>query len=151
MTNEPIKQETAAARQKAQKQAILEQLRQLPIIQLACQKADVSRPTLYRMRNSDEKFRADIEEAIAEGVAFVNDMSESQLIALIKNRNFPALQLWLRTHHASYTNKIEIKAEVQHLAPLTPEKEALIERGIRLMARPSPEAPGGSPKDKNNK
>lgn len=59
MAKEPTKQETAAARQEAQKQAMLEQLRRIPIIQVACEKAGVSRPTLYRMRSADEKFRAD--------------------------------------------------------------------------------------------
>ena len=66
----------------------LDQLKKFPIVQLACEKAKISRNSIYRWRREDETFAKDMDDAITEGEAMVNDMSESQLIQLIKEKNF---------------------------------------------------------------
>ncbi len=47
--------------------------------------------------------------AIAEGVAFVNDMSESQLMTLIKQGNLGAVRLWLTHNHERYTKRVKVE------------------------------------------
>ncbi len=87
--------------------SIIVALKEMPIVQVACKKVGVGRTTYYRWREN-KKFAREADTAIAEGEAFITDMSESQLISLIRDRNFQALQLWLRHHHPKYTNKVEV-------------------------------------------
>jgi hypothetical protein len=146
MDKEIIK-ETVAARQETQKQAVLDQLRQIPIVQVACQRASVSRPTFYRLRAEDEKFKTAIEEAIAEGILLINDMSETQLITMIKEKNFSAIHLWLRVHNPRYANKLEIKGRIVHAAKeLSPEDKQLVAEALRA-AMPREKRPEKSPEE----
>ena len=89
------------------KNSLIEQLKEMPILQFACKKIGVSRTSYYRWR-TDPEFAKEADAAIAEGEALITDLSESQLIALIRDRNFQALQLWLRHHHPKYSQKLEI-------------------------------------------
>lgn len=115
------------------KAALLEQFRKMPILQIALERASISRSTYYHWRDEDEQFRKDADSAIAEGEALVTDMSESQLISLIKDKHFPAVQLWLRQHHPKYTNKVELSGRLTiEDEPLTPEQEALITQALEL-------------------
>ena len=68
------------------KELVLEQLRKIPIITVACEKVGVGKSTIYRWRDEDKKFAKDLEEALVEGESLVNDMSESQLISLLTSR-----------------------------------------------------------------
>jgi hypothetical protein len=148
MANKSIVRQTATARQEAQKEAVLQQLRQVPVIEVACQRAGVSRPTLYRMRAQDEKFRADIGEAIAEGVAYINDLSETALIGLIKDKNFGAVKYWLQVHEPKYARKMEMSATVTvDDRTLTDEDRRLIGEAAQA-ALPTPPADDGENDDK---
>ena len=115
------------------KKAVLEQLAKLPIVQVACQKAGICRATYYRWRIEDKQFIEDADEAIEEGVQMINDLSESQLIAAIKNQNFSAVRFWLQNRHRAYTNKVEVfdqgKRETQEL---TDEQKKIVEEALRL-------------------
>lgn len=124
---------TIQERQLREKDKILEQLKKMPIIQVACERSNVSRGTFYRWQNEDKEFAKAADRAIAEGEAFITDMSESQLISLIRDKNFPAIQLWLRHHHPIYANKLEITGHLKHSKEeLTPEEKALIRKALKL-------------------
>jgi hypothetical protein len=115
------------------KNKIIEQLRKMPIIQIACERSGIGRTTYYRWREEDADFRKAADQAIAEGEALITDMSESQLISLIRDKHFQAVQLWLRQHHPKYSNKIELFGNLKvDEEPLTPEQEALIKEALRL-------------------
>ena len=115
------------------KNLILERLRKTPIIQIACEKSGISRATYYRWRAEDENFKKASDDAISEGEALITDMSESQLVSLIHDRNFQAIHLWLKHHHPKYTNHLEISGEITHLQKeLTEEERQLVERALRL-------------------
>lgn len=119
-------------RQQEQKKQIVDQLRKIPIIQIACEKNGVARATYYRWIAEDETFASGTEEAIREGTAFINDMAESQLITLIKDQNYPAIAFWLRNRHKAYADKLRIDAAVTvKQQKLTPEQSALMAEGIR--------------------
>jgi len=115
------------------KETILKELKEMPIIQFACKKTGVSRATYYRWRRESKKFAKEADEALAEGEAFITDMSESQLVQMIRDRNFQAIQLWLRHHHPKYTNKVEFTGSLNvKEEPLTPDQEKLVEKALKL-------------------
>ena len=90
----------------------LAELEKLPIIQVACKKVGVSRNSIYRWRKEDFDFAEKMDESIDKGIDFINDMSENQLLTLIKEKKFPAIRLWLAHHHPRYMKKEkEIKIE----------------------------------------
>lgn len=107
----------------------LGELRKVPIVQVACEKTGVSRNTVYRWKREDKQFAAEFDEALAEGVNYVNDMSESQLLQLIKDQNFSAVRFWLNKRHPAYKEKVEVinKHEVVELSDSQKEtiKQAL--------------------------
>jgi len=114
------------------KNLLIEQLKEIPLIQFSCKKVGVSRASYYRWRK-DPKFAKEADAAITEGEALITDMSESQLISMIRDRNFQAVQLWLRHHHPSYANKVEISGRLTHSdEELTPEQMALVKTALRL-------------------
>ena len=127
------------------KNSLIEQLKEMPILQFACKKVGASRASYYRWRR-DPEFAKATDAAIAEGEALITDMSESQLISLIRDKNFAAIQLWLRHHHPKYGQKVEITANFQSQQDeLTPEQEAVVREALRLASLLPEERP-----EKNN-
>jgi len=115
------------------KDEILEQLRKIPIVQVACEKICISRNSVYRWRQEDENFREEMEVALTEGEALVNDMSESQLLTLIKEKSWPSISFWLRHRHPKYKDKIEITGHLtRERQEPTGEEKRLIEEALRL-------------------
>lgn len=104
----------------------LDQLRKIPIVQVSCEKVGVSRNSVYRWRKEDPEFAKAMDEALAEGEAMVNDMSEGQLLSLIREKNFPAISFWLRKRNPRFRDKLEVTGQIEHIEELSPEqKEAL--------------------------
>jgi len=133
MTNNFKKDKTIKDRQSKKKELILEHLQKMPILQIATERAGISRASFYRWREQDENFKKAADEAIIEGEALVTDMSESQLISLIRDKNFAAIQLWLKQHHPKYATKIEVMAQIKKSdEQLTPEQEKIVKEALRL-------------------
>ncbi len=128
-------------RQTKEKELILEQLKRFPIVQFACEKSGLARATFYRLRNNDPDFKKAVEEAITEGIAFITDMSEGQLITLIKEKSWPAISFWLRANHPRYSNKIELTAKIRPEEVLTDQQKQLIQKALSLAVLPKPNAP----------
>lgn len=132
MANNRKKENTIAVRQAALQERLLEQFRKMPIVQVACQAVGISRATYYRWRDESPEFATCADRALSDGEALINDMSESQLTSLIREKNLPAITFWLRHHHPSYTNRLEITAKPQAQDELTPEQEAAVREALRL-------------------
>lgn len=116
-----------------EKKLLLESLRQMPVVEIACKKTGVSRATFYRWKKEDKEFSKSVEVALIEGEHLISDMSESQLISLIKDRNFSSIQLWLKTHHPKYKNRIEFEGHITNVyEELSEEDNKLIEEALRL-------------------
>lgn len=109
----------------------LDELRKVPIVQVACEKTGLSRNSVYRWRKEDKEFLKKMDEALAEGVALVNDMSESQLLTLIKEKNYPAISFWLRHRNDNYKNKIEITTKEDN-EELTPSQAKIVKQALKL-------------------
>ncbi len=114
------------------KDKFLESLKKVPIVQIACEKIGVSRNSVYRWRNQDEKFLEDMDLAMAEGEAFINDISEGQLLNMIKEKSWPALAFWLRHRNPKFRDKVEITTKIKHNDELTPEQEATVREALKL-------------------
>jgi len=114
------------------KDEFLEQLKKIPIIQVAAEKSDLSRNTIYRWRKEDDKFRKMMDEALAEGEELINDLSESQLLTLIKEKNWSALSFWLRSHHPKYADKLIIKGNINQDESMSPQEEKLLKKALAL-------------------
>ena len=107
------------------------ELERVPIVQVACEKTGVSRNSVYRWRKEDKTFGKKMDEALANGVALVNDMSESQLLTLIKEKNYPAISFWLRHRNDNYKNKLEITTKEESEA-LTPSQQKIVRNALKL-------------------
>jgi len=115
------------------KSKLLEHLKKTPIVQVACERTNVSRATYYRWRKEDKEFTKSANEAIAEGSFLVNDMAESQLMSAIRDRNLTAIIFWLKHHHSAYTNRVELSGRITHLREeLSDEEKVLVEKALRL-------------------
>lgn len=118
-------------RQQQQKQALCDQLRKTPIVQITCEKTGVSRATYYRWRKDDKAFAKKADEALSEGVHLMNDMAESQLLSAIKSQNLTAIIFWLKHRHKSYTQKFEVTARIDN-PELTEEQQAMVQKALAL-------------------
>jgi len=112
-------------------QQFLKELSKVPIVQVACEKTGVSRNSVYRWKREDKAFAKQFDEALADGVEFVNDMSESQLLQLIKDKNFSAVRFWLNKRHPAYKDKLEV-TRAGDIEELSPEQEATVRKALEL-------------------
>src|SRR5438552_3470142 len=83
--------DTIEARQQKEKEQLLEQLRKMPIVQIACEKLGIARSTYYRWRKEDPVFSNQADSAIDYGIKFMNDMAESQLLSSIRDKNMTGI------------------------------------------------------------
>jgi len=120
---------TLAKKTKEQKEALLIQLAKYPILQTACDKADVGRSTYYLWRKDDDEFRRRADDALNIGKEFICDMAESQLIKAIQNGNITALIYWLKNHHPDYCDKILHRYEIAEQT-VTEEESLQIARAL---------------------
>ena len=109
----------------------LDELKKVPIVQVACEKTGISRNSVYRWRRDDKKFAEEMDIAMTEGVAFVNDMSESQLLTMIKEKSFPAIRFWLQHRNDNYRNKLEVTTK-ERVDELTPEQQKVVKQALKL-------------------
>ncbi len=107
------------------------ELMKVPIIQVACEKTGISRNSVYRWRKDDSVFAKKMDKSLTEGVALVNDMSESQLLTLIKEKNYPAISFWLRHRNENYKNKLEITNK-DDSEELTPSQAKIVRQALKL-------------------
>jgi len=139
--NNDKKQNTIHERQQREKEAILAQLRRLPVVQIALEKAEVGRTTYARWRAEDDEFRKAADDAMSEGDAVMNDMSEVQLFSLVKDKkHFGAIRYRLSRCHPKYADKLQLSGSIsvkdEHL---TPEQEEMVRVALRLVAHSQPE------------
>jgi ACT domain-containing protein len=118
-------------RKQQQKEAICDQLRKTPIVQLVCEKVGISRATYYRWRKEDHEFLKYCEEALCAGVLLMNDMAESQLLSAIKSQNMTAIIFWLKNRHKSYAQRIEVTTKTKD-KKLTEEEQNLVQNALEL-------------------
>lgn len=127
------RRKTIEVRQNKLKIAFLEQLKRTPTIETSCQKVCIARASVYRWMKDSKKFKLQVETALHDGRAFMSDIAENQLFALIGEKKIEAIRLFLQTHNARYSNKLELSGTVKtEDAPLTKEQKQLIKKALQL-------------------
>ena len=118
------------------KQHFLDELKRIPIIQVGAEKCGISRNSVYRWRKEDKKFEKAMDEALADGEALVNDMSESQVLSLIKEKNWNAISFWLRHRNPRFRDSVDINAKIERESEnLTKEQEIVVREALRLVTK----------------
>lgn len=114
------------------KELVLEQLKKIPIMMVACEKVGIARSTVYRWRDDDKKFAKALEEALVEGESLINDMSESQLLSMIREKNWSAISFWLRHRNPKFRERVEVTAKFEKQEALTAEQEEVVREALKL-------------------
>jgi predicted DNA binding protein len=115
------------------KNLLVAQLKKTPVVQVACERTGIARASFYRWKQQDKEFAKAADEAITEGEMLITDLSELQLINLIRDKNFPAINLWLKAHHEKYGNKVELNGHITYSdEELTPEQANVVKQALRL-------------------
>ena len=131
---------TIEKRKSRNKEQILEFLKKTPIVQIACEKSGVSRPSYYRWRKEDQEFAKASDQALLDGSLLVNDMAESQLMSAIKDKNMTGIIFWLKHHHPAYATRVEITATNKNQEiNLTDEQKELLNKALEMAALVPPQ------------
>lgn len=125
----------------------LKELEKIPIVQVACERVGISRQTVYRWRNEDPEFLYAMGVALNQGEELLNDVAESQLFALVKDKNFSAIRYHLSRRHPKYKEREKNPEDVEYQKTkfeadkiikelgLTPEdfSDENIDRSVRII------------------
>jgi ACT domain-containing protein len=114
------------------KKDFLNEMKSMPIIEVACSKVGISRQTYYRWINNSSQFKEEVEKARKVGIDFVSDMTEAELINLVQRKQFPAIAFWLRHRHAEYRSKVEVTT-IEKDKELTEEQKEIINQTIKQL------------------
>ncbi len=76
----------------------LDELRRMPIIHSACEKAGISRQTYYRWVEANPDFKKEVGIAMSEGADKVDDISNSQLFKALNDGELRAIFYWNEKH-----------------------------------------------------
>lgn len=119
---------------KKDKEKVLEFLRTTPIIEVATKKAGIGRSTYYRWRSEDPEFAKSSDDALEDGIALINDMTESQLISLIKEKKFQAVQFWLKHNHKRFLLKEKEHSffRPQSNIPLSKDQQKVLGQALKV-------------------
>lgn len=86
------------------KEKLLSELEVYPVIDAACARSHIARATYYRWCEDDPSFAQTAKDAIAKGVAHINDNAESKVIRMIEEDNLSAIKYWLSHRHSEFRN-----------------------------------------------
>lgn len=119
--------------QEIAKVQVVEQLQNMPIVEIACKRAGVPRSTYYRWIQSDAEFAEKCRTALENSTNAVSDIAEAKLITAIQEGNMSAISFWLRSRHPAYQTKLNVQGTINHKTEvLTDEQSRLVERALRL-------------------
>lgn len=83
-------------------QPLLDELRKIPNVSLACERVGISRNTFYRWMQEDAALKKEIDEAHELGIDSINDLAESKLVQHINNGSIQAIKYWLGNNKNNY-------------------------------------------------
>lgn len=89
------------------KEKFLEELRELPIVDMACRKLGISRQSYYKWRKEDVDFFKESNEALSQGESKINDMAVSNVIRGIQNQSESYTKYWLSCRHPKFSKPYE--------------------------------------------
>jgi len=108
---------------KNKRKIFLSQLEEIPIIKLACDKAGISRNTVYRWRKESKEFAEKMDKALNNGENNIDDLTNAQYFSLIKNGYWQAIKYRLEK-----SLSLHDKSMIQQLDEKTKEKRKILEQ-----------------------
>ncbi len=114
-------------RQAEEKRKFIEALREMPIIARVCKMTGTARTTYYRWRKEDGAFASECDETWRQGIEFMNDMSESQMLQLVGEKSLPAIKHWLAHNSSRYQSPMVMRIK-QGRKPVGPSLMEVIKR-----------------------
>lgn len=127
-----MKSKMIAKRQQKDKEAVIENLKRMPIIEIACNKSSVSRATYYRWKEQDSAFSQAVDKAQEEGEALIRDVAVSKIIKGINDDNLTAAMYWLNHRDPRFSNKVEISTTTKPQEALSKEQEEVVKQALVL-------------------
>lgn len=127
-----MKSNIIAKRQQKDKEAVVENLKRMPIIEVACNKAGVSRATFYRWKEQDSTFSQTADQAQEEGEALIRDVAVSKIIKGINDDNLTAAMYWLNHRDPRFSNKIEVTTNSKPQEALSPDQQEAVKKALVL-------------------
>lgn len=127
-----MKSKTIVKRQQKDKEAVIENLKRMPIIEIACNKSGVSRATYYRWKEQDLAFSQAVDKAQEEGEALIRDVAVSKIIKGINDDNLTAAMYWLNHRDPRFSNKVEISTTTKPQEALSKEQEVAVKKALAL-------------------
>ena len=127
-----MKSKTIVKRQQKDKEAVIENLKRMPIIEIACNKSGVSRATYYRWKEEDPDFSQAVDKAQEEGEALIRDVAVSKIIKGINDDNLTAAMYWLNHRDPRFSNKVEISTATKPQEALSKEQEEVVQKALAL-------------------
>jgi hypothetical protein len=122
------------------KDRFIEELKNIPIVQIVCEKLGVSRNTHYRWIIEDPIYRGQVALALAQGEDRVNDVAESNVIRGIQNGNMTYTTYWLGHRHEKFKKGSEYKSKNREVVFDKAKRDEVIQRWFE----PIPELPTSS-------
>lgn len=89
------------------KTKFLDELRELPIVDMACRKLGISRQSYYKWRKEDVDFFKESNEALSQGESKINDMAVSNVIRGIQSQSESYTKYWLSCRHPKFSKPYE--------------------------------------------
>jgi hypothetical protein len=105
---------------------LLEQLRSVPNVSIACERVGIARNTFYTWIKEDPEFKKAVDDALKRGVDSVCDLAESKLIAHINNGSMRAIEYWLDNHKKEYIKPRDKKFWEKDTRPPEPIKIEIV-------------------------
>ena len=127
-----MKSKTIVKRKQKDKEAVIENLKRMPIIEIACNKSGVSRTTFYRWKEQDSVFSQAVDKAQEEGEALIRDVAVSKIIKGINEDNLTAVMYWLNHRDPRFSNKVEISTTTKPQESLSKEQEDAVNKALAL-------------------
>lgn len=107
----PKRTENVEEKIAANKEKVLEALKQMPVIEVACKRSGISRATYYRWCKEDISFKTATCISLSEGKGLINDAVESQLISSALSGKFASMKFWLTHNHQNYKTVAQAEYE----------------------------------------
>lgn len=89
-------------RKESDKNKFLEKLSTHPVVSVVCRNTGISKATIYRWLEKDKTFQKKFDKAMTQGRDSMNDIAESVLISMVKDKNIRATEYWLTNNHDRY-------------------------------------------------
>lgn len=111
---------------------LIEELEKTPLIQIACDKVNISRNTFYRWMKEDKEFLSRVNEAMSLGTGLVSDVALSNVLEGIKRKDAMYTKYWLSHKHPDFRKPFIHRVEADDLlAHFRSVAEGLRESRIR--------------------